>query len=175
MQINDNRGARPGETPEAPVFHDDTIERLRLWVELADRTADEHATRGGEARALANQHLADAARHDELAAMERAIADERRWLLRIAAANRPPVDVPPVLEPVPMPVQQVTPPEGFRQLLPAGVASLGVDPSGVPCPTGCGRLVFPGVNGPVHLVEGGTVAACKPLVERALVPAEAEL
>ncbi|WP_436759405.1 hypothetical protein [Streptosporangium sp. V21-05] len=44
---------------------------------------------------------------------------------------------------------------------PAGLPQ-GVAPFGVPCPAGCGREVFPGLNGPVHLVQGGTAAACPP-------------
>lgn len=86
----------------APRFHDDTIERLRMWVALADETADGHAGRGGEARARANQYLAEADRHDEAAAREREIADERRWLLRIAEANwqQPEAPMPDVLAPV---------------------------------------------------------------------------
>lgn len=147
------------KTTETPVFHDDTIERLRAWAALADKQADEHATRGGEARALANQHLADAARHDELAAQERAIADERRWLLAVAEATRP-VEVP-AAPSAPEPVQLVTPQDAARSLLPAGVGGW-PDPSGSPCPAGCGQPVFPGPNGVVHRVEGGTAAACPP-------------
>ncbi|GAA2990338.1 hypothetical protein GCM10017559_07920 [Streptosporangium longisporum] len=41
--------------------------------------------------------------------------------------------------------------------LPAGVA-----PIGELCPLGCGREVFAGPNGKVHLVPGGTAAACPP-------------
>ena len=70
-----------------PTFHSATLERLRAWVAEADRDADEHATRGGEARALAQQNLADAARHDEHATRARAIADERRYLLKVAESN----------------------------------------------------------------------------------------
>ncbi|MGC5012590.1 hypothetical protein ACLQ2R_17640 [Streptosporangium sp. DT93] len=41
--------------------------------------------------------------------------------------------------------------------VPAGVA-----PFGEPCPGECGREVFPGPNGLVHLVQGGTARACPP-------------
>lgn len=48
--------------------------------------------------------------------------------------------------------------EGFRPP-PAGVAAQ--DPP-VPCPNGCGQLVYPGPNGLMHRVQGGTAAACPP-------------
>jgi len=48
------------------------------------------------------------------------------------------------------------------ELVPATPLPAGVAPFGVPCPKGCGRQVFPGANGPVHIVRGGTAAACPP-------------
>jgi hypothetical protein len=48
--------------------------------------------------------------------------------------------------------------------------SAGVVPFETECPARCGRKVYPGANGPVHLVEGGTVAACRPPVSEDPAP-----
>ncbi|MEU8040940.1 hypothetical protein [Streptosporangium sp. NPDC049078] len=56
-------------------------------------------------------------------------------------------------------------PDPAPELVPATPATnlpQGVAPFGVPCPKGCRHLVYPGQNGPVHLVQGGTAAACPP-------------
>jgi len=53
------------------------------------------------------------------------------------------------------------------ELVPATPLPAGVAPFGMPCSKGCGQLVYPGQNGPVHLVQGGTAAACPPLEDPA--------
>lgn len=60
--------------------------------------------------------------------------------------------------------EQVWPaaPSAAPELVPATGLPAGIAPFGELCPAGCGREVFPGPNGLVHLVQGGTAAACPP-------------
>jgi len=58
--------------------------------------------------------------------------------------------------------EEPTPAPELVPATPAAGLPQGVAPFGMPCSKGCGQLVYPGQNGPVHLVRGGTAAACPP-------------
>lgn len=62
---------------------DDLLVRLRRWTAMADTTADELATRGGQERETATRHMDAAAKYDEQAVAARAKADELRQVIAI--------------------------------------------------------------------------------------------
>lgn len=67
---------------------DEILVKLRRWVASADATADELATRGGQERTTADQHMQAAARYDEQAVAAREKADELREVIAIVEERR---------------------------------------------------------------------------------------
>lgn len=67
---------------------DEVLVKLRRWVASADNTADELATRGGQERKTAEEHMQAAARYDEQAVAARAKADELREVIAIVEERR---------------------------------------------------------------------------------------
>jgi len=67
---------------------EDLVVKLRRWADTADHQADELATRGGQERETAAQHMQNAARYDEQAVAARARADELREVIAIVEERR---------------------------------------------------------------------------------------
>ncbi|MER7500489.1 hypothetical protein AB0L05_27905 [Nonomuraea pusilla] len=78
----------PQPTNTSQGDDDEILDRLRRWVARADTTADELATRGGQERETAAQHMRAAERYDEQAVAAREKADELRALVAFAEQRR---------------------------------------------------------------------------------------
>lgn len=70
------------------MFDDKTIEHLTACLKKADDAADELGGEAGAERLTAAEHLKKAKELDDLTIAARAGADQWRWLLAVARANR---------------------------------------------------------------------------------------
>ncbi|MEV4179892.1 hypothetical protein AB0J28_00415 [Streptosporangium canum] len=84
----DNPTGRPEPAADPEEFRHDTLAHLRNCLAKATALADQYATRGGEERETARQHLAKADRFDELAVEARQTVEEWQELIAVVERRR---------------------------------------------------------------------------------------